>query len=49
MFPLAAKKYKSTQFLQDKEKMFIRVIFGTEKKGTLLYVFKSVQERKTSL
>lgn len=43
MFPSAAKKHntKSTTFLQGKEKICIRVIFGTKNKGTFSYVFKS--------
>lgn len=51
MFPSAAKKHytKSTPFLQGKEKMCIRVIFGTKNKGTFSYVFKSEHNRKTSL
>lgn len=51
MFPSATKKHhtKSIPFLQGKEKICIRVIFGTKNKGTFLYVFKSEHNRKTSL
>lgn len=51
MFPSAAEKHhtKSKSFLQGKEKMCIRVIFGTKNKGTFSYVFKSEHNRKTCL
>lgn len=51
MLPSAAKKHhnKSTPFLQGKEIMCMKVIFGTKNKGTFSYVFKSEHNRKTSL
>lgn len=51
MFPSAATKHhnKSTLFLQGKEIMCIKVIFGTKNKGTFSYVFISEHNRKTTL